>query len=270
MITQSGVTLRMATTVMNALGVSLIVTSSLYLWRSFYLATDLAAFFLLPFSVLVFIGSLCAGSAVHRASMKAAVRGDSPFAWLLTGRIRATFGASLFIIVAAPLLAWHAISSTLLELILFGFLCFVASMLFAGIDKRLLRHLTPAFARAIALTAATLVACAIFIPVLAWTNWNFTLQPGAIKSASLEQALQLGFDQLPARRGWVAEVMAPLYALEYAKLWFVVQAGSPKWFSFWYSIDAALISVIAARVSTVLMSIVHCKRENFNEPKPEH
>lgn len=246
----------MATTAMNALGVSLVVTLSLYLWRSFYPVTDFAIFFLVPFSVLVFIGSLWSGSAVYRASMKAAVRGDSPFAWLLTGRLRAILGASIFILFATPLLAWHAISSTVPEFFLFGFLCFVASMLFAGAEKRLLRHLTPAFARTTALTAATLVACAIFIPVLAWANWNFTLQPGAIRSASLEQALQLGFDQLPTRRGWVAEMMAPLYALEYAKLWFAVQAGSPKWFSFWYSIDAALISVIAARVSTVLTSIV--------------
>jgi hypothetical protein len=270
MIMQFGATLRMATTAMNAVGVTSIVILSLYLWRYFYPETDFAAFFLLPLSVLVFIGSLWAGSAVYQASMKAAVRGDSPFAWLLTGRLRAILGASLFIIVAAPLLAWHAISSTLPEFILFGILCFVASMLFAGIEKRSLQHLTPAFARTTALTAATLVACAIFIPVFAWANWNFTLQPGAIRSASLEQALQLGFDQLPARRGWVAEIMAPLYALEYAKLWFVVQAGSPKWFSFWYSIDAALISVIAARVSTVLMSIVHGKRGDFNEPKPTH
>lgn len=259
----------MAKTTINAFGVSLVVILSLYLWRSFYPSTDFAVFFLVPLSVLVFIGSLWAGSAVYRANMKAAVRGDSPFAWLVTGRLRAIFGALIFILVAAPLLAWHAISSTFPEFILFGFLCFIASMLFAGIEKRLLRHLTPAFARATGLTSATLVACAIFIPALAWANWNFTLQPGAIRSASIEQALQLGFDQLPARRGWVAEIMGPLYALEYAKLWFAVQAGSPKWFSFWYSIDAALISVIAARVSTVLMSIVHRTRGDFNESKIE-
>lgn len=247
----------------------MVVTLSLYLWRSFYPVTDFAIFFLFPLFVLVFIGSLWSGSALYLASMRAAVRGDSAFAWLLTGRLRAIFGASMFTPVATLLLAWHAISATLPEFFLFAFLCFIASMLFAGTEKKLLGHLTPAFARATALTAATLVACAIFMPVLAWANWNFTPQPGAIRSASLEQALQLGFDQLPARRGWVAEIMAPLYALEYAKLWFAVQTSSPKWFSFGYSIDAALISVIAARVSTVLMSLVQRTRGDSNEPKPE-
>ena len=101
-----------------------------------------------------------------------------------------------------------------------------------------------------------LFAAVIFVPVLAWANWNFTPQPVAIRIASLEEALQLGFSLLPERRGWVAELLAPFYLLEYGKLWFVVQVHSPKWFSMWYSVDASLISLVAARASSILMSLV--------------
>ena len=245
------------------------VTLSLYLWRTLYPATDWAVVALAPLAALLFMGSLWTSAAVYRASMRAAVRWDSTLAWLMTGRVRAFFGATVFTLVAVPLLAWHAISSTYPEFLLVAVLCFIASMLFAGTENKLLDHLTPPFARATALSLAMMIAALFFVPVLTWANWNFTPQPSAIRSAGLGEALQLGFSQLPARRGWVAELLAPLYALEYGKLWFVVQAGSPKWFSFWYSIDAALISFVAGRASAVLMSIVQLTRGGFDVPKPE-
>lgn len=259
----------MATAAVNSVGVSLAVALSLYLCRALYPATDWAVLSLLPLAVLLFIGTFRSSAAVYRAGMKAAVRGDSSFAWLLTGRLRALFGATAFMLIAVPLLAWYAISSTNAEFLLLGLLCFVASMFFAGAENKLLKHLTPPFARATALTTASLLAALFFVPLLAWANWNYTPQPGAIRSASLEEALQLGLSKLPARRGWVAELLAPLYALEYGKLWFVVQAESPKWFSFWYSIDTALVSILAARASAVLVSLVQLSRGGFDEPKPE-
>jgi hypothetical protein len=258
-----------ASPVMNALGVSLFVTLSLYLWRIFYPLTDLAVLFMVPLSLFLFVGSFRSSSAVYRAIVNAAVRGDSPYVWLLTGRLRSFLGALIFVFLAMPLLAWHAIASTMAELLLFGVLCFSASILFAVTLKQLLRHLTPAFARTTALTASTLIVSMIFIPLLAWSNWNFTHQPEAIRSVSLGQALQLGFEQLPVRRGLVAELLSPLFAMEYAKLWFVVQDESPKWFSFWYSIDAALISIIAARASAVLTTIAQQARGGSDESRPD-
>lgn len=266
---ESELELGVTTASVNSIGVSLAVALSLYLWRTLYPMTDWAVVSLVPLAVLLFMGSLLTSSAVYRASIKAAVRGDSPFAWLMTGRTRAFFGAAAFTLVAVPLLAWHAISSTYPEFLLLALLCFIASILFAGAEKKLLKHLTPPFARATALTVATLLTAVFFVPALAWANWNFTPQPSAIRSAGLEEALQLAFSQLPERRGWVAELLAPLYAFEYGKLWFVVQAGSPKWLSFWYSIDAALISIVAARASAVLMSIVQPTKGGFDESKPE-
>ena len=261
--------LPMANALVNSAGASLAVTLFLYLWRTLYPATDWAVVALAPLAALLFMGSLWTSAAVYRASMKAAVRGNSPLTWLMTGRVRAFFGATIFTLIAVPLLAWHAISSTYPEFLLVAFLCFIASMLFAGIEHKLLDHLTPPFARVTALSLAMLIAALFFVPVLAWADWNFTPQPSAIRSAGLGEALELGFRELPARRGWMAELLAPFYALEYGKLWVVVQPRSPKWFSFWYSIDAALISFVAGRASAVLMSIVQPMRGEFDEPKPK-
>lgn len=244
----------------NALGAVVALNLSLYLWRVLYPATDWAVLALIPLTALLFTGSLWNRAAIHRASIKVAVREESPFMWLMTGRLRAVLGATVFSFAAVLLLAWHTLSSTYPELLLLAFLCFSASLLFAFSEHKLLNHLTPPFARATALLAGTLIATILFVPILAWANWNFTPQPGAIRTTGLEEALQLGFSHLPARRGWVAELLAPFYALEYGKLWFVIQAGSPEWFSVWYSIDAALVSFVAAKASTVLMSLVQVSK----------
>lgn len=240
----------------NALGTSLSLTLTLYLWCVLYPVTDWAVLALLPLAALIFTGSLWTSAAVYGVCMRAAVRGGSPLAWLMTGRLRALLGAAVFTLIAVPLLAWHALSSSYAEVLLLAFLCFVAPLLFVGTEYKLLDHLTPPFARATALSGAMLFAAVMFVPVLAWANWNFMPQPVAIRIASLEEALQLGFNQLPERRGWVAELLAPFYVLEYGKLWFVVQVDSPKWFSMWYSVDASLISLVAARASAILMSLV--------------
>ena len=245
----------MTNKVVNAFGATAAINLSLYLWSGLYPATDWAVLALIPLTVLLFTGSFCSSAAVYQASMEAAIRRESPLARLLTGKLRALFGATVFTLVAVPLLAWHAISSTYPELLLLAVLCFATALLFAFTEHKLLDHLTSPFARMTALSAGTLSTAVLFVPIFTWANWNFTPQPGEIRTADLEAALKLGFGQLPARRGWVAEFLAPLYALEYGKLWFVVQADSPKWFSIWYSLDATLISLVAARASAVIMSL---------------
>ena len=255
----------MAKKAISALGSTAVLILSLYLWRGLYPSTDWAILALLPVTALLFMGTLWSSAAVYRASMRVAVRENSSLAWLTSGRLRALLSATVFSLIAVPLLAWHAISSTHSEFLFLALLCFTASLCFAVVEHKLLDHLTPPFARVTAMSAGTLIAAVLFIPILAWANWNFTPQPEAIRNASLEEALQLGFGNLPPRRGWVAELLAPFFALEYGKLWFVVQAESPKWFSIWYSIDAALISLVAARASAVLMSLAQAKRGKIDD-----
>lgn len=249
----------------NAFGVMLVVTCSLYLWARLYTLTDWGLLALGPLAALLFTGLFWASAAVFRASITVVVKGGSPLAWLVTGKLRAILGAATFTALAVPLLAWHAISSTYPELLLLAFLCFSAALVFSFSERKFLDHLTPPFARMTALSTGTLVVAGFFIPVLAWADWNFAAHSGEIRTVGLEQALELGLEQMPERGGWVAEIMAPLYAFEYGKLWFVVQTGTPKWFSFWYSIDAALISVVAARTSAVLMSFVSVEKGGIDD-----
>ncbi|MEP3333615.1 hypothetical protein [Sedimentitalea sp.] len=220
---------------------------------------------LAPLTALLFTGLFWSNAAVFRASIKVAVKEGSPLAWLVTGRLRALLGAAAFTVVAVTLLAWHVISSTYPELLLLAVLCLSAALVFEFSEHKFLGHLTPPFARMTALSTGTLVTAGFFIPIVAWANWNFSAHTGEIRTVGLEQALELGLEQMPERGGWIAELMAPFYALEYGKLWFVVQTGAPKWFSFWYSIDAALISVVAARTSAVLMSFVSVEKGRIDD-----
>ena len=224
---------------LNSFGASMAVAISLFFWRITYPTTDWAVLCLLPLTTLLFSGSYRARSAVNLVSAKVAVRGDSPLAWLMAGRLRASLGSMVFILIAVPLLAWQAISSSYTEILLLATVCLFAAMLFAWTQSMLQLHLTPPFARTAALSVSTWVAAALFLPVLAWTDWHFTSLPNAIRISHLIEAIQIGMDQVPARRSWVAEILSVPYALEYAKLWFVVQAESPRWFTFWYSIDTA-------------------------------
>ena len=249
---------------LSVLGPSVLIFCSLFIWRRFYPATDWAVLALVPLTALLLAGFFWSSAAVYLASMKVAVREGSPIAWLAAGRLRAFLGATVFTLVSMPLLAWYALSSTHTELLLLALLCLFASALYALALHKLLDHLTPPFARTTALWASTLVAF-MFVPVIAWANWHFTPHSAEIRFATLHEALQIGIGQLPHRRGWLAEPLSPLYALEYAKLWFVVQEGSPKWFSFWYSFDAALISLVAARACAVLMPLAQIGKGNTGD-----
>lgn len=244
----------------NAVGAMLIIALSLFLWARLYTVTDWSVLALVPLAALLFAGLFWSSAAVSLASIKVAVKQGSPLTWLVTGRLRALLGAAAFTVVAVTLLAWCAISWTYTELLLLAVLCLSAALVFAFSEHKFSGHLTPPFARMTAISTATLVVAVFFVPVVAWFDWNFTTHPGEIRMVSLEQALKLGAGQVPERGGWVAELMAPIYALEYGKLWFVVQTGTPKWFSFWYSIDAALISIVAARTSAVLMSCISIEK----------
>jgi hypothetical protein len=260
---------RTASIAINSIAVSLAVILSLYLWRLTYPTTDFAVAFLFPLAALIALGTFWYSAAVYRATMSAAVREDSSISWILTGKIRASLRAILLVSVAIPVLAWHALSATIVEFAMLALLCVLTSSSFVIIERMTRKHLKPPFAHKSALLAATFSISLVFIPLLAWANWEFTDHPLALRYSSLGEAVQLGFNQHPARRGWVAEIIAPLYAFEYVKLWFVVQADSPRWFSLWYSLDTALISIFAARVSAILMFIAQLARGGLNAPAPD-
>ena len=260
-----GWVLHMANALVNSVGVSVALSLSLFVWRTLYPLSDLAVVALAPLAAFLFVGSFSNSKAANLASVKCAVKGSSPLVWLIRGRIRALLGALALIFVAVPVLGGHALTATNLEFLLIALLSFVVSMLFADAEVKLLNHLRRPFARIAAISLATLIGMLLFAPLLAWIDWNFTPKPAAIRSADFWEAISLGFSHLPERRGWVAELLAAFYALEYAKLWIAVQEEAPKWLTVLYSIDAGLICFVAARAAAVVMSMVQVKKGSFDE-----
>jgi len=230
---------------------------SLYLWRSVYALSDWAVLALVPLAVMLFLGHLRPSLELHQARMRAAIRPESPLLGILTGRFRAILGAMLFVLLAVPLLAWKALTVSPLQAAMFIMLGLVAGAVFVGVQSRLLRHFQRPFLCASAISISTWLAALPFLPVIAWANLNLVAYPGAIRAAtSLSEAAMQGMQMLPARRGWIAELLAPLYAYEAAKLWLVVQMNTSRWLPVLFSVDAALFSFMMARASVVLVAFV--------------
>jgi len=239
----------------NALNICLATSAlflPLYLWRSTYPSSDWAVLAFLPLSVMLFFGYLSLSAAIFRARFRAAIRAGSPLMSILSGRIRAISGALIFVLISIPLLAWQALVSSLSEILILIALGVLSGGLFAGLKLKFLPHFHQPFANAVAISIGTWIAAAAFIPIIAWMNWYYVSYPGEIRTASLPEAVMQGLQELPPRRGWIAEILAPMYAYEAGKLWAVVQLGSSKWSTILFSLDTALVSFIIARASIVL------------------
>lgn len=61
---------------------------------------------------------------------------------------------------------------------------------------------------------------------------------------------------LPQRRGWIAEILAPMYAIDTVKLWLVAQLGSSQLITVLFSFETALVSFVVAHASAVLTNFV--------------
>lgn len=230
----------------------------LYLWSRVYPWSDWAILLLTPLVAMLFVGHLRASLSLHRARMRAVIRQESGLHGILTGRLRAVLGATLFVLLAVPLLAWKVLALGPVQSALFILVSLVAGAVFIGVQSLLLAHFHQPFIRASAVSISSWLVSLVFVPVIAWVNLNLVLYPGAIRAAaSLADAALYGMQMLPLRRGWIAELFAPLYAYEAGKLWLVVQMHTSRWPAILFSIDAALFSFVIARVSSILAMLIH-------------
>lgn len=241
---------------LNACLAACVLFLPLYLWRSAYPSSDWALLAFLPLSVMLFHGYLSFSSAIFQARFRAAIRVGSPLKSILSGRIRAISGAIIFVLISIPLLAWQALVSSFLEILILFALGVTAGGVFVGLKSKLLPHFRQPFANAAAISLGTWISAAAFIPIIAWMNWNYVTYPGEIRTVSLPEAVMQGLQELPPRRGWIAEALAPMYAYEAGKLWAVVKLGSSKWSTILFSLDAALVSFVLARASIILTLLV--------------
>ncbi len=235
----------------------------LYLWRAIYPESDWAALAFLPLLAMLFWGYLSFSAAIYRARLHIAIKPESPLAGILTGKIKAVFGAAIFVLISVPLLAWQALTTDFPEVLALMALCLFANLLFIGLQSGAQSHLHRPFATGAAISLGTWIAAIIFIPIIAWMNWNYASYPGEIRGAGFSEAVILGIQELPQRRGWIAEVLAPMYAYEAGKLWVVVQLGASRWATTLFSLDTALIGFIVARASIILTLLIQTL--NFDE-----
>ncbi|MYJ95522.1 MAG: hypothetical protein F4053_08060 [Proteobacteria bacterium] len=133
----------------------------------------------------------------------------------LRGRIRATIDSLVFVTFAVPILAWQALGTAGPIAPILVLLCIVASSMSLGFRCWLQRHFHAPFAASWSYALGAGAAAIVFVPILAWINWKYVLFPGEFLSLDFLEAVQFGVaEQLPPRRGWIAEILALPFAIE--------------------------------------------------------
>ena len=226
----------------------------LYLWRIFYPLTDWAALLLAPLAFMLFVGFREPLAAMLRARSLATLRADSWLSPFMTGRIKAAILSSIFVAVTVPILAWQALDATHWTTLALVALCMAASSMALGAQRWLQHHLHGPYAAWHGHALGAGVAALIFVPILAWINWTHTIYPGEFLSLNLREAILFGItEQLPSRRGWIAQFLALLYALESMQIWLVARLGtSVFWVPVLYSLYTAMIAFVVARASVAV------------------
>lgn len=237
----------------------------LHLWRTIYPFSDWAALPLSALAIALFIGTYAPAVSIYRARLDIAVHSTSPLSKLLTGRLHAGFITFVFIFVALPVLAWRSLTAEPVEVGAFIALSVGVSSLTIVTRTLLQPHLTLPFSRSVSIMIGTVAVAAVFVPLLAWINRNYVFQPGEFCEASLLQAVTFAINELPARRGWIAEILSVFYAMDAAKLWLVVQLGSSRWATIFFSLDSALVGFVVAHASAILTIFISDKIEKSNQ-----
>jgi hypothetical protein len=225
---------------------------TLYIWRIAYPWSDWASLGFIPLTLILFFGHMVHSVEIYRARLHTAIRVESSLSSILTGNIWAILRTFTLLLVAIPLMAWQALVSEIHETITLFVLCLFSGGLFSFLKLRISSHFHNPFSDMFAISSGTWIIAIIFIPIIAWMNFGYTSHAGENLTADLTEAVMLRLKDLPLRQSSIAEILAPMYAYEAAKLWIVVQLGESKWAVVLFSLDTALISFIFARVSIVL------------------
>lgn len=229
----------------------------LYLWRLAYALSDWAVLALTPLALLLFFGFWRLMLYPWKAKLLIALREESPLAQFMTGKIRAALLSLAFTTIAVFILAWKALSVSASEAGILLSLIFVSGIVFSISQGFLERHLHQPFACATATSFSTWAVALPFTVLVAFWTWSNVVYPGAMIDATFREALQIGFDKLPDRGGWIAEGMAIPYVYESGKLWVVVQFKEYPFVAALFSLDTALFSIILARASIVVTQFIH-------------
>lgn len=229
---------------------------SLCIWRLAYEYSDFAILGLVPLAMVVLVGTWPVTMAPWRARLRLALREDSPLAALLTGHIRAAVLSTIFTFVAVSLLAWQSLEASALDFLIMGAVFLMSGCIFSIIESYSLRHIHQPFARAFSTSLATWLVAVPSTVWIAFYIWAETKQPGAMLDAGLQDALQIGLENLPERGGWIAAILAVPYGYEAAKLWGVVQLREYPVAGVLFSLDTALFVFVLCRTAVIVTLFV--------------
>ena len=225
---------------------------SLYAWRVLYPVTDIAVFGLAPLTAIVFLGTFHPAIGVHRAKMEAAIIPGTDVSKWLSGRLSTIAFSAVFTLIAVVVLAWQALTIAAAEAVTLLVLCFLASGFSFRAQSWLTSRLHPPFARSIGLGLGYAAAALVFVFILVWINYNYVTYPGYIRVSGLPETISRYIDELPVRRGPIAEVLSFFYAIDAIKIWFVANVGNSFWIRMLYCLDAALVAFVVAKSSTAI------------------
>lgn len=246
-----------------SLATSLLSGLLLYLWRLSYAFSDLAVLWLLLLAAMIFLGNW---SLVidHWLAERAIVL--KPESWLsrwLSGRILAFFSSTLLVGALVPFLAWQVLNMSAAEAAILLGLVYSSAWLFLWARGGVGGHFMPPFDRILTLGSSAWLVGLPFAIVLFLVSWRTTSVPLSMLDATFSEAVQSGFDALPERPGWIAEVLAFCYAVKAAKLWLVVQLRDYPLVALVFNLDAGLFGFLVARAGVVVTNFIdtHYDRE---------
>lgn len=239
-----------------ALVTSLLSALLLYLWRLSYAFSDLAILWLLLLAAMIFFGNWSLVIDHWLVERGVVLRPESWLSRLLSGRILALFSSVLLVGALVPYLAWQALTMSAVEAAALLGLVLLTAWLFLWAKGFVGRHFMPPFDRIIASGAAAWLIGLPFAIVLFLVSWRTASVPISMLNASFFGAVQSGFDALPERRGWIAEVLAFGYAFEAAKLWLVVQLRDYPVAALLFNLDSALFGFLVARAGVVITNFI--------------
>jgi len=236
--------MRMAAAIFRAFVVMVV---PLALWRLAAPLTGWAALALLPLGAAIWWGIYHPLRDRRQAELAVAILPGARLGRWLTGRLGAGIRATLGVLVALPVLGWLALGGKGPVLVAVAAMGLLAGILSITVTRLLSATLTRPYARLAGQRIGSGIAALAGLAPLVWITWAVIPVPHEITSASLSDAMSAALATPTAGGGWPAEVMGLFAALDTAKLWLAAQYREAAWVGLVFSIDAALVSFVAAR-----------------------
>lgn len=244
--------------------VTLLPALLLYLWKLTYNFSDWAALWLFLLAAMIFHGNWSIIIDHWKAEREIVLRPGSWISRRLTGRSGAFVSSAILVFALVPVLAWKALTMTILEAVIALIFAFVSACSFLWAKSFLAKHIVPPFDKIFATTLSSWLIGTLFSAILFLVTWHTIVVPAELLTATFPEAMSSAMGELQERRGWIAEVLAFGYAYEAGKLWLVTQMREYPLAAILFNLDVALFGFLAARASVVIAHFV----ETHYDEKP--